>query len=185
MINSIPFPRQYLNQTYKTIRNAFENGENICIETGPLGDTNLSAIYTKLIQDVGRFAEHYASDMLYSIHYIDTLCNSIYPIEECIDEIYVFGIRKSGVDGNGFLMSRLTEGITPYNPYLKTEQVYRKVLAVRVLIRQVDGQPKVHCQLKNITSSLYKPAEEDLDSQMHLIELPKKENKIGTIQNNG
>ena len=63
---------------------------------------NYSSILTRLIQEAGRFCEHYASDL-----FIDweTVMDAINCADE-IDRTFLFGFRQYGVDGNSFVFSR-------------------------------------------------------------------------------
>lgn len=69
---------------------------------GEIGNINYSSILTKLIQEVGRFCESYASDLFIDWKEIDRMIkdNSIQTSS------YLFGIRKMGVDHKEFIFSR-------------------------------------------------------------------------------
>ena len=71
-------------------------------ETGEVNNFNSSYILTKLIQEVGRFCESYASDLFIDWKKIDEMIkdNSIQTSS------YLFGIRKMGVDHKEFIFSR-------------------------------------------------------------------------------
>lgn len=70
-------------------------------ETGSLQygkwEINYSSILTKLIQEAGRWCEHYASDL-----FILWNCNIEQPLKADMitTETFVFAFRESGVDGN-------------------------------------------------------------------------------------
>lgn len=120
--------------TPKLLYDAWEHGNTVFIEHGRLGrdEINISSILNALIHDVGRFCESYAGDMLYELKYIHNLI-SAHPVEPGEDSIIVFGIRRNGVDGMGFLMSRLKNDCWDhYTHYLHPERDYRRILAVRV-----------------------------------------------------
>ena len=70
--------------------------------TGEINNFNYSSILTKLIQEVGRFCESYASDLFIDWKEIDRMIkdNSIQTSS------YLFGIRKMGVDHKEFIFSR-------------------------------------------------------------------------------
>lgn len=72
-------------------------------ETGSLQygkwEINYSSILTKLIQEAGRWCEHYASDLFILWNY-----NIERPLKADIvkTETFVFAFRESGVDGNSW-----------------------------------------------------------------------------------
>ena len=78
----------------------------LCTESGTLDNLNMSSISTRLIQDVGRFCERYASDFIVSW---DAVRKQLEPrhIAEPYHAVELFAIRRSGVDHNSFFMSRL------------------------------------------------------------------------------
>ena len=57
-------------------------------------EINMSGIYTKLIQEAGRYCDFYASDLLFHIDKIHEL------IQSGESETVYIGFRNSGVDGN-------------------------------------------------------------------------------------
>lgn len=76
---------------------------------------NLSSIYTKLIQDTGRFVEHYASDLLIDIKHVQEWEDNVYNTMKnsygrntvnIPTEIYYFGLRQYGVDHIDFIKCR-------------------------------------------------------------------------------
>jgi len=88
------------------IRN-FDNAKRIlCQESGSLENINMSSIATRLIQDVGRFCERFASDFVISWDIVREHLEPR-PIDNPYRAVVVFGIRRSGVDHNTFFMSRL------------------------------------------------------------------------------
>ena len=69
-------------------------------------DINYSSILTALIQSAGRYCQHYASDLFIDWSAIDRkLKNNDDSYTDGVYE-YLFGIRKSGVDGITFILSR-------------------------------------------------------------------------------
>lgn len=174
MTKQISFPEGYLNQTHATIRDAFQNGAVIEKSHGDLGNINLSSIITAIIHDTGRFVESYASDALYYIRRIQTLCCNTYPLEKEIDEIIVFGMRRNGVhDGEG-VMSALNETVNRFCPWFHVERTYRRVLAchVHVYPNKYTHTPVIDCELRNITDSLHKNNPADLDENEKLLHAP-------------
>ena len=97
-----------------------ERGDNI----------NISGILTRLIQNVGRFCEHYASDLLYDLAQVDAFLQP-YDITSDNRWVLVFGIRENGVDGALFTSSRIkSEG----------KDRYRKILALDIQDKLVPSE---------------------------------------------
>lgn len=167
------FPYDEIHVTSATIRYAFDKTEgHIHKAYGDLGSVNITDILTHVIQDVGRFAENWASDCLYTIDHIRSLCENTYPLEQEIDEIYCLGIRKDGVDHNAYIMNRLMQNRHGYwKEYTSAEPYYRRVLAVRVHVFQKpdNSTPHVECVLKNLTCSFGRINKADLDKDGELI----------------
>lgn len=168
MPNKIPFPRHLIYGTHATIRKAFNSGRNSIEESGYMGNINISDVITALIQQTGRFVENYASDLLFTLDHIRELCDNQYDLPENIDEIFAFGLRRHGVDHNDYIMSRLTEGINQFNPYLHVERYYRKILAVNVKVfcerdenGDQTGQANIICELRDITDAFIKLEDTD------------------------
>ena len=63
-------------------------------------EINMSGIYTKLIQEAGRYCDFYASDLLFDIDKIHKI------IKSGESETVYIGFRNSGVDGNEFISAR-------------------------------------------------------------------------------
>ena len=154
--------------TYFTFMDAFSKGNHIMTETGQMDNMNLSSIFTYLLQITARFTERYADDVLYSIESIRHLCETVYPLEHDIDEIFVFGIRENGVDGNLFTIQRCIETMVPYHNYMHVKNTYRRILAVRIHVTKTDedgnqiyGDPHITCELKDITDSMTEINPED------------------------
>ena len=93
---------------------------------------NMSSIYTKLIQEAGRFCDAYASDLLYDIN----------TIEECIEmqksTTRYIAFRKYGVDGNSSIEIRTPYGMAEYraiyqvNIEFSDDNYYDKTIIVRL-----------------------------------------------------
>ena len=60
-------------------------------------EINMSSIYTKLIQEAGRYCDFYASDLLFDIDKIHQIIQSGES-----GTVYI-GFRDSGVDGNQYI----------------------------------------------------------------------------------
>lgn len=99
---------------------------------------NMSDVYTRLIQDAGRFAESYASDLLYDIDAMRDLLSALpedddFDGRDRLDYYIAVGIRESGVDGNQFVMSRLEQSAAAsFGHYANPRAAYRKLLCVHV-----------------------------------------------------
>jgi len=79
-------------------------------------EVNDSSILTKLIQDTGRFAEHYASDLFIGWKEIDAYISN----GTDFSHTWYFGIREMGVDSAMFINSHLKD-----KQY--TDDYYRKI----------------------------------------------------------
>lgn len=103
----------------------------LCTESSALDNLNMSSISTRLIQDVGRVCERYASDFIISW---DAVRKQLKPrhIAEPYHAVELFAIRRSGVDHNSFFMSRLRND--SQGGLFCCEHVYRKVLALGIEI---------------------------------------------------
>lgn len=125
--------------------------------------TNLSTIETKLIQDVGRFTEHYASDFLISWKTIQKLMET--PLdqisEECKTGMVIIAIRQSGVDGETYLLCRTSEW---KNCPGRAEDYYRKVYAVTWEIQETH----ITVMLKDIKGYLWQLCTRPADKILHL-----------------
>ena len=65
---------------------------------------NTSSILTRLIQEAGRYCEHYASDLFIDWITIDEFISS--NPEAGDNRTFLFGFRRFGVDHAGFVLSR-------------------------------------------------------------------------------
>ena len=91
-------------------------------------DINTSSILTKLIQDTGRFAERYASDLFIDWQSVEKYINSGC-LERCLENhTWFFGIRKDGVDHEAFITSRMQN-----NP-MHWEHNYRKLFRLDAIV---------------------------------------------------
>lgn len=168
------FPKGYLNQTYDTFRQAFRNAKTLASEESSADMLSAPECLTGLIQNVGRFAESYASDLLYDLKPIWYLMQGVLPEKKGMDEIYVFGIRKNGVSNGPQVMATLMEGVGPYQPYLLPYMRYRKILALKVMVYQNHGEWRINIKFADITDSLVRPEESDLDALGKLKTLQQK-----------
>lgn len=119
---------------------------------------NLSDICSHIIQTVGRFAEKHASDFLYNWDDVKRFVKEGKPGESHIE---VFAIRRWGVDGESYFISRINEEIdrSQKRPYIHVERKYRCVLAVGI---QLDDEGNIAIQLKDLTDSFISMEPEDV-----------------------
>lgn len=113
---------------------------------------NLSDMYNFLIQEVGRFCEHYASDFLITYDSLTRLIENTCPDNPTT---YRFiGIRESGVDDVAYVISRMTKDHPEY-----LASYYRKLYAIRIRHEGLDHSPKhatyVHVELRDFTGNIY------------------------------
>ena len=127
-------------------------------------NNNLSSIFTILIQNAGRFAESFASDIIIDIEGIK---RDLENIDEPITEptVHIAAIRQSGVDGNGFYCANLENN--------KDSSYYRKIFMVCLIPAAMltDAEYKkndVHAYLIDITYDFYSHTS---DMQKHLRDL--------------
>ena len=135
----------------------------LCTESGTLDNLNMSGISTRLIQDVGRFCERYASDFIISW---DAVREQLEPrhITEPYHAVELFAIRRSGVDHNSFFMSRLRND--SQGGFFCCEHVYRKVLALGIELLPAeypDRFPRAACILKDLTDESWHIEAGDLE----------------------
>lgn len=71
-------------------------------------EINMSDVYSVLIKEAAK-CNYYASDLIYDIREIEERLKSFDTgNEECFEPILI-GFRKMGVDGNSFVLPRVTE----------------------------------------------------------------------------
>lgn len=110
-------------------------------------EINMSSIYTKLIQDAGRYCENFASDLLYDIDRIKNI------IKSGKSGTAYIGFRDNGVDGNEYISVREPDEIdSVYHAIYRveiaqTEDDYyeRKII---VTLNKVYYSHTKHSQLK-------------------------------------
>lgn len=157
-----------LNYTFVEAWHHTQQKPELMTECGSIdSNLNISTIATEVIQTVGRFAESYASDMLYDMRRLMDFAEKPRDfINTNPRQAFLFGIRKSGVDSFGFCFSRLKDSVTIWDPshalYCFTERIYRKILMVEARIRFNNGKPDgVVAALRDITNAVYKIDERD------------------------
>ena len=117
--------------SYEMIDNTFGHWS----ESNQEYSINLSSIYTKLIQETGRFCERFASDVLYGIKTLESFMNETGPFE--VTEF--FGLRENGVDGFEYIMHNFKNGYSA--------SYYRKIYAVKLYT----AGDKLHAELLKVT----------------------------------
>lgn len=128
---------------------------------------NLSNIYSKLIEETGRWTERYGSDLIISIDALRREFDAIRhdPDFESKSTIHAFGIRRDGVDGNLFLMSRLYESSrAKISEYVNVDANYRKILLLEMDYAAEDGyfnSIRVTATLRDATTSFLRIEEDD------------------------
>lgn len=137
--------------TPKTLRLTWQKSDrNLASASGTLGNINISDIQDAVIRDTGRFTERYAGDVLYDLRTLDRLVSK-HRVEPDEDSIVPFAIRRDGVDGTAFLMSRLqNECLDRISGFVNPLRCYRRILAARV-ITAPDGYVSVF--LRDLTDS--------------------------------
>ena len=119
-----------MTRNYQTILDAFHKTSAQMDVVTSMGEVNVSSIATKLIQNVGRYCDNYASDFLITWKSIEECLNAKYNGET--RDVFAFGIRQLGVDGNDYIVNRLREWDKGFYPYDMASLYYRKILAVEI-----------------------------------------------------
>lgn len=154
--------KTYLSPTIETATNSAKmhvdgNGRHVHLIDSTYGQNakniNMSSIYSRLIQEAGRWTINYASDLLYDIKAIANY------IKNPTDEVAYFpiGIRRNGVDGYNFIISRLINTRSGLYPYVYPEQIYNALLSVKV----INEPGKLTVELWDIYHDLNKIHESD------------------------
>lgn len=108
-------------------------------------DINYSTILTKLIQEAGRYCEHYASDLFISWNLIEQSLRDG-TIESGVE---MFGFREMGVDHLGFIYSRA------WNDYRNFEKEYRSIWKLDITV-DVDDEYWWHKEKKFVHMILHR-----------------------------
>lgn len=169
----------------KTMIQAYEKDQNppICSETGAYGNINTSQTLTRLIQETGRFAERFASDLFIDWKQVENIIgygNWMRP-KDNETHYLAFGIRRDGVDGNAYVIRRLIDTTDKRSAYLNAEKTYRRLFILKIQLTYDEIQLQkgfnmnditcdVSMGLKDLTEALYDPLLEDI--------LATKSNKI-------
>lgn len=184
------FDKLVARRDWTTIRTAYNYppSKPDITAIGTAGAVNLSNILTYIIQVVGRFAERFASDVLFQLDDIQTLVNECTELKPgtTIDKIITIGVRRNGVDHDNFIMHRIANTQPNFNlsPFVYPEYVYRAILACRVVITQKDGTPApyVECTLRSIMDNITKIDDHDLKNGRLVDDEPEEPPKTTTIK---
>ena len=158
---------------FKTLDDAFDKVDSVLFDaSGRLSpyrgfNVNYSSIATCIIQNVGRFAERFASDFLINWKVVEQILESA-PTGPC-RFVVAFGIRGEGVDGNDFIISRLRNTMNPTTEHVSVEQAgYRKVLALEIKFESEQNEAysvsSVQMTLKDLTHEFTRLDPEDVPS---------------------
>ena len=93
--------------------------------------TKYTNIQSFLIKEAGSLCDYYASDLLFNLKEVDEL---LHRTETDFHERIAFGFRKSGVDGNTFTLSRLSQP----NMYGSPESNYRALYVLDIDMSHTD-----------------------------------------------
>lgn len=115
------------------VNNAKQNNKKLCDTYGQSNDINMSSIYSKLINEAGRWCTSYASDLLYDIKAIDDYIKTPTLTDTPKSHVFAIGFRESGVDGNDFVISRLEDTMDHISNFCYPEKIYRQLYAVEVI----------------------------------------------------
>lgn len=110
---------------------------------------NFADIYSLLITDTGRYTERYASDILIDINSMERdICNNL---ETVNDNVYMFGIRRDGVDHFDYIKSNMIDYM---NNHAYIREYYRKIYAIKINTEFISDRAYVTATLKDITADV-------------------------------
>lgn len=103
---------------------------------------NYTNIQSFLIKEAGSLCDFYASDLLFNLKEVDEL---LHQTETDFHKRIAFGFRKSGVDGNKFTLSRLSQP----NMYGSITNEYRALYVLDIDMNHMEenGLPEVKMTL--------------------------------------
>lgn len=104
--------------------------ESCLIGSDRRASINISSMLTLLVQDSGRYAERFASDVIISAN---SLTEAIKDPDECNGRIFLFGIRESGVDHYEFVREQMQNSANRISYF---DNYYRKVYAIHTYITE-------------------------------------------------
>lgn len=122
--------------------------EDAYIKSDGASGANISSIVSLLVQEAGRYAERFASDVVISINSMNEALEDAFG---CDGRLFVFGIRRDGVDHLEFVASKMKSS---YGNSGYFEEYYRKIYAVRTSIRGDEGMRKLYIEMKEIRLAL-------------------------------
>lgn len=167
-------------RTYATIRGAFNKSDEIMFENGDVGNANITSILTFLIRECGRFTERFASDALYTMDHLRDIARKKCDFDEPFDEIFIFGIRQDGVDGENYIMKNLADSRRSLNDYVYASHTYRKIYAVRARVFREKGlySPRCEFSLRDLSHSFLTLDSADLCEDGYKVNFFTTDNKI-------
>lgn len=127
---------QFNTYAYKTIEETGRFNRNAMKY-----EINDSSILTKLIQEAGRWCEHYASDLFLNWQEVQRFLENAVPGEH---EVFLFGFRQMGVDHDSFVINRFNE----MDYYAKGE--YRSLWRLNITTTPLDIGDKVIMRLGRV-----------------------------------
>ena len=135
------------------IESTYEKSQNIITTAeGSIDSINTYCISDEIIRNTGRFCENYLSDCIITINHMTELCQE--KVTENTSNILCFGLRKSGVDSNDYIQSRIESEYASHGKYAANawvELYYRRIFAVKIT-RTTDNS--VTCELKDISNDI-------------------------------
>lgn len=157
-----------LNELFAKVYN--KSSERIDTETALLNEEkilrreydyymlNLSTIASKLIEQAGRWCEHYASDFIITWDTVRNIINAHVSSTEKLEAEYVaFGFRRSGVDSNSFIASRLHDDV-----YSGLKE-YTHIFVVEIKDALYDDFKTIHVSLANVDDTIYSVMRDNLN----------------------
>lgn len=126
-----------------TLKNImFEENNSWSYFPDPAGKfaVNLSDILTFLIQRVGSFTKHYASDLFIDWKTVEKIVSTL-PEEDHKNYKIMFGIREFGVDHDSFIISRLNSSENAIKEYIGG--IYMMEIDIEKS-NNIWGSPKMH-----------------------------------------
>lgn len=138
------------------IADAFDKTNEICVtecysatcDSDGKSRYNVSSMLTLLVQETGRYAERYASDIIISANSLMRCLDE--PLAH-INEIFLFGIRESGVDHYEFVRSNMDSYRNNTSAF---EGYYRKIYAIKLTLHDENGYDNVRLEMKEIRREL-------------------------------
>lgn len=166
---TLPEDMKELLKTPETILKAVRAAKPLFEEASDIPDMIFPTTTDWLIRECGRFSESYAGDMLITWDRIRRTLKDLNNLDRGqmsgpVEFVEAFGIRRHGVDHNGFLISRLKEDITPFSRFTYAERHYRRILALRIFVtpREYPDRTRAYLYGYDITDHMNTLDEEDV-----------------------